>query len=123
MSASQSMVARMALAWTEFGSIRSALWASSRARGIVVVFERQARQQFLRFDQMRVGFQRFRRQFGGSSTEVLGRDQRHAQKRAGVIRLDLESLLEQVVRNVGLPVIQIEPAPGDADSRGSPDYL
>ena len=43
------MVARIALAWTELASIASALWASAAAFAWIVVFERQAGQQFLRF--------------------------------------------------------------------------
>ena len=62
----------------------------------VVVFERQPRQQFLRFDQLGIGFQRLLRQFTGLCFEILGGDQRQPEQRTGVIFLDLQRLVEQV---------------------------
>ena len=42
------------------------------------------------------------------------------EQRAGVLGLDLERLFEKILRHVGLPVFEIQAAPGDADSRRYP---
>ncbi len=65
------MVARIAFPCSEFGSIARAFLASSVAFGIVVIFERDARQQFLSFHQFGVDLERFLGQVGGARFEVL----------------------------------------------------
>ncbi len=65
-------MARIALPWTEFG-IHIERFVSFVARqGVVVVFKRQPRQQFLGFDQMGIGFERLVRQLAGFAAEFLG---------------------------------------------------
>ncbi len=49
------------------------------------------------------------------AAEILGLNQRQAEQCAGVVGLDLERFLEKIVRHVGLPVFQVEAAPGHAD--------
>ena len=61
----------MALPWSEFGVHREGLFGFLGGLGIVVVFEREARQQLLRFHQFGIALQRLLGQIGGARVEIL----------------------------------------------------
>ena len=69
--------------------------------GGVVVFERQARQQFLRLQQVRIGFQRLVREVRQPALRSLRRYQRQAQQRVRLLRLDFQRFVEELAASAG----------------------
>ena len=64
--------------------------------GVVVVFQRQTGEQFLRFEQLGVPFECLLRQFFGVAGELVGGNQGQAKLGVGVVGFDLEGFGEQV---------------------------
>ena len=80
---------------------------------VVVVFEREARQQFLRLQHVRIEIQRAARQRGSVPAELVRGQQRLAQDCAGIVLVDGERFVEQLGGILGVAVLEVHAAPAD----------
>jgi hypothetical protein len=103
---SQSMVARMALLGRNGGRYVERLVGLFGGFGRVVIFERQARQQFLRFQQLGSASSALRASSAAPAPRKFRRDQRQAQQRVRPLGSISSASLKSLAGIVRLKVFQ-----------------
>ncbi len=102
MSFIQSTVARIAIASRASGDIATALLASSTAFSLVLIFQRGAGDQLMRFVQFGSASSAFSANFSRPA-EIFLRDPRQSQHRLGVLGVDLQRRRNWSSPMLGLP--------------------